>query len=67
MVDVNKPVENQLLVAALRQAHFLLVLHEALKHDEPDADGKITLKEKTRIFFPMLSPPEGAPTFTTTF
>ena len=82
MVDVNKPLENSALVAAiealqrapnaetekvffeeLRQAHFLLVLHKALNHDEPDADGKFTLKEKSTISFPMLSPPNSAPIF----
>ena len=82
MVDVNKPLENPMFVAAveafqktpnteteaaffaqIKQAHFLLVLHEKLSHDAPDADGKFTLKEKSTISFPMLSPPNSAPIF----
>lgn len=80
MVDVNKPVENPVFVAAmealqqapgreteaaffeaLRKATFLFVLQEQLVHDAPDADGKITLKEKTKISFPMLSDSNGQP------
>ena len=43
----------------LKHANFLIVLGDNLEHDEPDEDGKFTLKEKTTISFPMLSIEDG--------
>lgn len=79
-MDVNKPVENPKLIAAidalrqnpntetegvffecLKEANFLIILHDRLVHDEPDEEGKFTLKEETKISFPMLSDADGNP------
>ena len=80
MIDVNKPITNPELVAAmealqknatpenekmfldlLRNAYFLVPLEGGLQHDEPGADGKITLTKGTTINFPMLSDTQGDP------
>ena len=50
----NAETEKELF-RCLKNANFLIVLQDKLEHDEPDEDGKITLKEKTTISFPMLS------------
>lgn len=49
--------------AAIKQVNFLMVVEGALIHDEPDADGKITIKEKSTISIPMMSDKNGCPLY----
>jgi SseB protein. len=50
---------EKVIFECLKQANFLIVLQDKLEHDEPDEDGKVVLKEKTTISFPMLSIADG--------
>lgn len=50
---------EQVMVALLKTAYFLMVFDGNLIHDTPDAEGRITIQAKSTLELPMFSNSEG--------